>query len=57
MNTVRRLVLLTVVLCAAAGCTSPLSPADRDADVLPVLLTTAPDSSAARGGGNLMGGN
>lgn len=57
MNTFRRLALLAVVLSTAA-CSSPITQADEahTADQ-PSSTTSAADSSASRGGGNLMGGN
>jgi hypothetical protein len=56
MNILRRLILLAVAL-VPAGCSSPLSVSERNADATTGQLTTATDSSPGRGGGNLMGGN
>jgi hypothetical protein len=57
MNTLHRLAVLAALLCAAA-CSSPITQADEahTADQ-PSSTTSAADSSASRGGGNLMGGN
>lgn len=60
MNTFRRLAMLAVVISAAA-CSSSAMGVDEahTARVQPSFENTAPatDSSANRGGGNLMGGN
>lgn len=57
MNTLRRLAVLAALLSVAA-CSSPITPSGEahTADQ-PSSTTSAADSGAARGGGNLMGGN
>lgn len=69
MNKVLRLgILLIVIACGAAACASPVTPAGMPADAslsqsaVPegeqtAQAPTATDSTAARNGGNLMGGN
>lgn len=56
MKTFRRFLVLPLVLGVEA-CSSPFSVSEKDADAAGAQLTTAADSTAARGGGNLMGGN
>lgn len=56
-RTLRRLIVLTSAILAGA-CSSPVGANDRQTDPGAHRLDTAlPDSGAARGGGNLMGGN
>lgn len=56
-STLLRLFFLALTV-AAASCGSPVTGSDRAVDGdMPRLDNAAPDSGAARGGGNLMGGN
>jgi hypothetical protein len=55
-NTLRRLVLAATLV--AGACSSPVGVKERQIDPgTPMLDAASPDSNAARGGGNLMGGN
>lgn len=56
-HSLRRLVLLTAAV-AAAACSSTVTAKDAEVETSSHRLDgTAADSTGARGGGNLMGGN